>query len=166
MKFWLQGCAFVGCLLLTLPCCAARRRASGENLQQTRPIAAANLQWESYAEALEHSKQDHKPICLFFTGSDWCMWCIKMQDQILQSSEFKHFAGVHLHMVEVDFPQKNHQPEEQRQKNQELKAQYKVTGFPELVFIDAEGKQLARMGFEPGGGAAYVSKVKSALKLR
>ncbi|WP_100934204.1 disulfide reductase DsbH [Candidatus Chlamydia corallus] len=165
MKFWLQGCAFVGCLLLTLPCCAARKRVSRENPPETRPATTTNMNWESYSKALELSKQDHKPICLFFTGSDWCMWCIKMQQQILQTTDFKDFARKHLHMVEVDFPQKNNQSQEQRQKNQELKTQHKVTGFPELVFIDQEGKQLARMGFEPGGGAAYVTRVKSALKM-
>ncbi|SPN74036.1 Disulfide bond reductase DsbH precursor,Thioredoxin-related protein,Protein of unknown function, DUF255 [Chlamydia serpentis] len=165
MKFWLQGCAFVGCLLLTLPCCAARKRASGENFPQTRPVAVASIKWESYSGALQSSKHDGKPVCLFFTGSDWCMWCTKMQKEILQTSEFANFSNKYLHMVEVDFPQKNNQSEEHRHQNRELKVQYKVTGFPEMVFINAEEEVLARMGFEPGGANSYIKKVKSALNM-
>ena len=30
-------------------------------------------------EAINKSLQTEKPLFLFFTGSDWCGWCIKLQ---------------------------------------------------------------------------------------
>lgn len=69
-------------------------------------------------------------------------------------------------MVELDFPQSSSQPEDVKQQNQALKSKYSVNGFPTLVFIDAHGVEKARMGFEYGGGANYVQKIKAALRTK
>ncbi|SYX09301.1 Disulfide bond reductase DsbH precursor,thiol:disulfide interchange protein precursor,Thioredoxin-related protein [Chlamydia poikilotherma] len=166
MKRWLQGSLIALCLLLTLPCCAAKRRShyqkdSGKPAIQQ--VSASGVKWESYIDAVQQSGKDKKPIGLFFTGSDWCIWCIKMQDQILNTSEFQNYANDNLHMVELDFPQSNNQPADIKEQNQALKSRYGVNGFPTLVFIDANGTEKARMGFEYGGGENYVKKIQAAL---
>ncbi|ANH78723.1 disulfide reductase DsbH [Candidatus Chlamydia sanziniae] len=165
MKLWLQGCVISACLLLTLPCCAARKR-SNHISPEKQVIASTALNWEDYSEAMQQSNKDGKPICLFFTGSDWCMWCIKMQEKLLNTPQFSLFAYKHLHIVEIDFPQKKgHQNEEQKQKNRELKNQYGVSGFPELVFINGSGKELGRMHYEELDPATYVNKIRMTLNL-
>ncbi|WP_348663164.1 disulfide reductase DsbH [Chlamydia vaughanii] len=164
MKRLLQGSLIALCLLLTLPCCAAKRRSSHNQEKPVKQLVkATSVQWEGYNTAVEQSKKDHKFIGLFFTGSDWCIWCTKMEEQILSSPEFTKFSKEHLHMVEVDFPQANSLPEDVRQQNQTLKTKYGVNGFPTLVFIDGNGTEKARMGFEYGGGENYVKKIKAAL---
>ncbi|CAH64250.1 conserved hypothetical exported protein [Chlamydia abortus S26/3] len=169
MKRWLQGSLIALCLLLTLPCCAAKRRShyqKGIDKSTVHVVNTSGVQWESYNNAVEQSKKDKKYIGLFFTGSDWCIWCMKMQDQILNTTEFQQYAHEHLHMVELNFPQSASQPEDLKQQNQALKAKYGVNGFPTLVFIDAHGVEKARMGFEYGGGESYVQKIKAALRTK
>ncbi|BAE80945.1 thioredoxin/thiol-disulfide isomerase [Chlamydia felis Fe/C-56] len=166
MKRWLQGSLIALCLLLTLPCCAAKKRSHYQKdfgKLKIQEVKASGVLWESYANAVEQSKKDKKYIGLFFTGSDWCIWCIKMQDQILNTPEFQQYAKDNLHMVELDFPQSNSQPEDVKQQNQALKSKYGVNGFPTLVFIDANGNEKVRMGFEYGGGDNYVKKIQAAL---
>ncbi|AAP05583.1 disulfide reductase DsbH [Chlamydia caviae] len=167
MKRWFQGSLIALCLLLTLPCCAAKRRSQHQKDSgkvTVQQVKDSGVQWERYTNAVEQSKKDHKPIGLFFTGSDWCIWCMKMKDQILNTVEFADYANEHLHMVELDFPQVNNQPEDVQQQNRALKSKYGVNGLPTLVFIDANGAEKARMGFEYGGGANYVKKIQAALK--
>ncbi|WP_407365673.1 disulfide reductase DsbH [Chlamydia pecorum] len=118
--------------------------------------------WESYKDAKHQSQLDGKPICLYFTGSDWCVWCEKMEEEILSSSAFVNFATKHLHMVKIDFPKSPNQKHLEPNRY-ELKKSYDVLGFPTMVFIDADGKELARSGFEYGGGEAFVKKLKAAL---
>jgi protein disulfide-isomerase len=48
--------------------------------------------------------------------------------------------------------------------NQDLSDKYRIEGFPTVVLMDATGKELARTGYVPGGGTAYVAHLKELLK--
>ena len=39
-------------------------------------------------EAMALSEKTKKPMLLFFTGSDWCGWCIRLQKEVLKTPEF------------------------------------------------------------------------------
>jgi thioredoxin-related protein len=94
-----------------------------------------------------YAKQNHKLILLEFSGSDWCIPCIKMEKEILDKESFKKFAQDHLVLLRADFPRlKKHQlPKEQAKKNEELAEHYNKEGaFPYTVLLDAEGKVLKK----------------------
>ena len=39
-----------------------------------------DLVWHTYLnKAIEISIETEKPLFFFFTGSDWCGWCIRLQ---------------------------------------------------------------------------------------
>ena len=41
--------------------------------------AQDGLKWENNMKtAIERSQNEQKPLFLFFTGSDWCGWCMKL----------------------------------------------------------------------------------------
>ncbi|EPP34545.1 thioredoxin-like domain protein [Chlamydia ibidis] len=168
MTRWLQGSILTLCLLCTLPCCAAKKRMHRSEVapQVISSAQALSINWESYTAAVNKAKDDGKPIGLFFTGSNWCIWCMKMHEQILSDPTFVKFANANLHLVDIDFPQPNNLPQEIKEQNQRLKSKYGVSGFPTLVFINSSGKELARMGFEYGGGINYVEKVKTSLNMK
>ena len=49
-----------------------------------------NLVWHDNLEkALVISKKEKKPIMMFFTGSDWCGWCIRLQKEVFFKEDFK-----------------------------------------------------------------------------
>jgi thioredoxin-related protein len=118
------------------------------------------------AAAKALAKKQGQPILLDFTGSDWCGWCIKMKKESLDQKEFTEFAQKNVVLVEVDFPNdKAKVSAETRKQNEALQKQYKVSGFPTFVLIDADGKELGRqVGYLKGGPSAFVSKINEWTK--
>jgi hypothetical protein len=39
-----------------------------------------------------------------------------------------------------------------------------VKGFPTVLLLEADGKELARTGYKPGGAEAYVKHLRELLK--
>ncbi len=55
----------------------------------THNIQSQELKWyNDMNEAMKVSKKTKKPLLLFFTGSDWCGWCIRLQKEVLKTPEF------------------------------------------------------------------------------
>ena len=40
-------------------------------------------------KAVALSNKIKKPMLLFFTGSDWCGWCVRLQKEVLKTPEFE-----------------------------------------------------------------------------
>ncbi|WP_242918606.1 thioredoxin family protein [Pontibacter liquoris] len=121
----------------------------------------------TYAEASKLSKETHKPIMMVFAGSDWCKPCIMLRKEVWDTEAFKAYAKDNLVLLELDFPRfkKNQLPAEQMKQNEELAAKYDKEGiFPLVVLTDADGKVLAKTGYQPGGAEKYVTHLQSLLK--
>ena len=43
-------------------------------------------------EAVKVAQKEDKPILLQFSGSDWCKWCIKLNNEVLHTKEFADYA--------------------------------------------------------------------------
>jgi protein disulfide-isomerase len=135
---------------------------------------AAQAPWTSdYEAAKARAKAENKPIFTYFTGSDWCGWCIKMEKQVLTKQEFLDYAKEHLVLLELDYPRK---PENKQKQSAELQAQnkkldgiFKIEGFPTVYLLDAEGEKLADgedfalPKYLEEGPAKYVEHLKAAL---
>ncbi|NPA46876.1 MAG: thioredoxin family protein [Chlorobi bacterium] len=104
-----------------------------------------------YDEALEQARAENKKIILVFSGSDWCVPCIKLERYIWTSPEFKAYAKEHYVMLRADFPRKkkNRLSPEQRRKNEALAAKYNPHGyFPLIVVLSPDGKVLGETGYD------------------
>lgn len=118
-----------------------------------------------FKEAQEQAKQGNKPILLDFTGSDWCGWCVKLDKDTFSQPAFQEFAKEHLVLMEVDFPKSKSQSPETAAQNNDLKDKFGVRGFPTLVLLGSDGKELAkRSGYLPGGPDAMIQWIKEAKK--
>lgn len=122
--------------------------------------------WKTdYDAALAEAKSSGKPVLVDFTGSDWCGWCIKLDEETFEKEAFKEFAAKNLVLLELDFPNKKEQSEEVKKRNQELAQKYKVGGFPTLLLLDSEGNEIARqVGYLAGGPDAMIAWVEKATK--
>ena len=60
-------------------------------------------------KATEISNKTKKPLLLFFTGSDWCGWCIKLQKEVLHTPEFDAWAKENVVLLELDYPKRTAQ---------------------------------------------------------
>lgn len=103
------------------------------------------LNWmQTYDAALDLSKQQKKPVMIYFTGSDWCAPCIQLDRELFYTKKFKDFSDQNLIMLEVDIPrQQDLLSDEKMSENLYLKQKYKVNSFPTLLFVNHKGKVFA-----------------------
>jgi len=115
--------------------------------------AQAQPDWYyDYDQALQKAQQENKKIILVFSGSDWCIPCIKLERYIWNSPEFTEYSKEHYVMLRADFPRKkkNQLPEEQRKKNNKLAEKFNPEGyFPLVVVLSPDGKVLGKTGYDP-----------------
>ena len=129
------------------------------------PKKAAEPVWfTSMALAQDAARKDNKVIFVDFTGSDWCPWCVRLHDEVLNQPAFKEYAAKKLVLLLVDFPRRKVQTKEQRAANNALAQKYGIEGFPTILILDANGTVLAKTGYRRGGASAYVEHLKNILK--
>jgi len=76
------------------------------------------------------SQSSNKPIFGFFTGSDWCGWCHKLQKDVFAKKEFIDWANKNVVLLELDFPRRKQLPADLVQQNSGLQQAFQVRGYP------------------------------------
>ena len=115
--------------------------------------------------AQEKAKTENKMVLLDFTGSDWCGWCIRFNNEALDTQKFKDYAATNLVLVELDFPHMKAQSDELKKANEALSKRYNVSGFPTFVVLNKDGKEIGRqVGYEEGGAKAFIAQIEGLIK--
>lgn len=124
-----------------------------------------HINWLSnYDEAINLSKSTSKPIVLFFTGSDWCGWCSKLEQESLDTPDFAQAVGDKFIFVKLDFPLNRTLAPQLAAQNKQLQKKYNVRGFPTLVILDGHQQtQVGTTGYRPGGGRAYADHLSKII---
>lgn len=127
--------------------------------------AKDEVKWQTnFNQALEQSQSNHKPIVLFFTGSDWCSWCSKLDHEVFETPEFNQATKDKFIFVKLDFPRKQKLDPALAAQNKQLQDKYHIKGYPSLVVIDSNQKVLGTTGYRAGGGKAYADHLLSFIK--
>ena len=125
---------------------------------------AKSVKWlDDFTAAKAVALKEGKPILANFTGSDWCPWCIKLEKEVFSQKEFQDYASANLVLFIADFPNGKKLAANVVEQNQGLQAKYRITGYPTVLLLDAEGKVLAHTGYQEGGAAPYVESLKEML---
>ena len=120
--------------------------------------AQEELTWHTdMSKATDISIKENKPMFLFFTGSDWCGWCIRLQKEVFKTPEFIKWAKDNVVLVELDFPRKNNQSEEVKMQNAQLQQQLQVRGYPTVWFVSAAKTAEAKINLNALGSSGYVA---------
>ena len=104
--------------------------------------------------AFQKAKTENKPVFLIFSGSDWCMPCIKFEKEVLNNPDFQKFSKSNLVILKADFPQRKEQAKELVKQNDALAEKYNPQGyFPHLLLLDSKGKALTTFNYinQPAG---------------
>ena len=120
--------------------------------------AQKELTWHTdMSKATDISIKENKPMFLFFTGSDWCGWCIRLQKEVFKTPEFIKWAKENVVLVELDFPRKNEQTDAVKMQNAQLQQQLQVRGYPTVWFVSAAKTTDAKVNLTALGSTGYVA---------
>jgi thioredoxin-related protein len=129
-------------------------------------ILASDDAWlTDLAKAQQMAKAEKKMVLMDFTGSDWCPPCKSLHKNVLTSPEFTKFAKENLILVELDFPKSKPQSEELKAANKELAKKYEIRGYPTIIVLDAEGKEVfKKVGYGGTSAKDYVAELEKLKK--
>ena len=146
--------------LVTISC------STKEKIETSTKTDDNGITWYTNLEdAIRLAEKQERFIFVDFTGSDWCGWCFKLEEEVFSQTDFINFANENLIMLEIDFPRNIPQSEEVQSYNRNLLERFKVTGFPTILLLDKTGKEINRTGYQPGGAKSYVTHIKKLLRM-
>ncbi len=117
-------------------------------------------EWE---DAKELSKQTDTKLILVFSGSDWCIPCIKLEKEIWNDPTFIAYADKNFVLFRADFPKrkKNKLPEGDQQRNDLLASNYNPNGyFPLVVVFNSKGTVVGQLGYEKISPQEYINRIE------
>ena len=139
--------------------CHAEKETSQESVKSEKLTWLINLE-----EAVIEAQAMNKPIFVDFTGSDWCGWCKRLISEVFSQSEFIEYAEENLVLLKLDFPKSIQQSEKTKNYNRDLLNKFGIRGFPTILLLDSNGKEIKRTGYQSGGAVNYIEHIESLLK--
>ncbi|MCL9809324.1 thioredoxin family protein [Flavobacterium luminosum] len=123
--------------------------------ENVKPVES--LKWHTNVkEAAAVAQKTNKPMLLFFTGSDWCGWCIRLQKEVFKTPEFEKWATDNVVLVELDFPRRVQQSNELKMQNAQLQQVFGIRGYPTVWIVKAKNNN-GNINFEQLGSTGYVA---------
>jgi thiol-disulfide isomerase/thioredoxin len=115
------------------------------------------LEWHTdLMKAHDLSEKTKKPIFAFFTGSDWCGWCIKLQNNVFAKPEFIAWAKENVILLELDYPRTKQLPPNLVQQNASMQQAFQVTGYPTVwIFKTIKNNKEKKFAMDSYGSLGY-----------
>lgn len=150
---WFSAFVVLLAVGITLPASAAQKTTRSQ-AKPGEPTAAATtgakLEWtESFAQASKLARKQDKLILAYFTGSDWCEWCKKLDREVMQTPMFVEWAKANVVPLMIDYPSPDKaQPRAIARQNEILAVNYNIAKVPTIMFLDADGEVIDRAGYD------------------
>lgn len=120
---------------------------------------SAGLWTEDWEAALKQARTANKDLLVDFTGSDWCIWCQKLEAEVFSRPAFVEKAPRDFILVRLDFPQRQPQKAEVRARNARLAEEFGIEGYPTILLLDPQGRVYGRTGYQEGGAEDYLKNL-------
>jgi len=115
-----------------------------------------DLWTQDFAAAQARAKAEKKDLLVDFTGSDWCGWCIKLDNEVFSKEAFRKAAPEHFVLVKLDYPRdKSILTEEVIAQNERLQSTYAIQGFPTILLMTSDARVYGQTGYQEGGPEPY-----------
>ncbi|MBB6480933.1 thioredoxin family protein [Spirochaeta isovalerica] len=115
----------------------------------------------SLVNAAQQASEENKYLLLNFTGSDWCIWCTRLRDQVFSTDDFKDWADENAVLVYLDFPSERELPQNQITHNSYLQQFLGVKGYPSIWLFDNDFTPLLVTGYREGGSEKYITHLEN-----
>ena len=115
--------------------------------------------------AMKRAQANGRKILTVFSGSDWCIWCKRLEEEILSKDAFVKNATNAYELVYIDIPMDEKLLSETgRRNNRRLIGKYGVQGFPTVLVLDAGGEVVAQFGYEQVGPQEYLEMIDEEIR--
>lgn len=123
---------------------------------------------EDFELAKKTAAAEGKFVFLAFSGSDWCGWCMKLEQEVYSQKPFVAKAQKDFVLTMIDCPQNQEILSKlAREQNRPLAQTYGVRGFPTGIVCDGNGTEIGRVsGYVKGGPDAYLERMQDLVKDR
>ncbi|MEW4565022.1 thioredoxin family protein [Bremerella sp. JC770] len=109
---------------------------AGEVAQED-PHAAVTIAWRTnLEEAQEEARESGKVLVLFFTGSDWCVYCHLLEEHVLTKPDMMELIERTTIPVKLDYPNESRLPDELAAQNAQVRQRLGIQGFPSVCLVD------------------------------
>ncbi len=165
--------AWRAALLIACAAFLALGSASSNALYAQEPAVAApkdevveeqgpSLPWlRSVSEAKAKAKAEGKDLFINFTGSDWCGWCTRLDQEVFSHVVFQEAAQKEFVFLYLDFPMSDEAKAKvvEPEVVEAIRESLGVKGFPTIVLADADGNPYGRTGYLPDGPEGYQTHI-------
>ncbi len=115
-------------------------------------------------EAKSAAAKENKNIMIIFSGSDWCVPCMRLEKEILSQPGFEDAELNKLVLIKADFPTRSKNKKliskKQQAYNAKLFEKYNPKGiFPFVVLLNKNGQEIAVTGYKEMSPTAYASYI-------
>ena len=141
-------------------------------LTQSNNAQTVDLNWHTdLSKAVSISINEKKPIMLFFTGSDWCGWCMRLKKEVFNHEKFKIWSDDKIILVELDFPRRKKLEPNILNQNRELARIFGISGYPTCWLVKPQILEnnkvnflkLGKLGYVAGGTDKWISVAEKFL---
>ena len=138
-----------------------RHPATAEAVQTNPKPSQNHGTWlTDFAQAQKIAAAENKKLLLNFTGSDWCGWCIRLDQEVFAKEAFLKAAHKDYVLVKLDFPRGKKLPANLKRQNEALARQYGIRGFPSIIVLKPNGKLHSQGGYVRGGPKAFLKSIR------
>jgi protein disulfide-isomerase len=109
------------------------------------------------------AKTTNRPLLLAFIGTDWSISSLKLDREVFDQAELSDNSKYNFLLCKLHFYQTQERSPETIRQNEELATKYKVQEFPTVVVLSADGREIGRLGYIPGGPKAFGDAIKTIL---
>ncbi|MDP4221223.1 MAG: thioredoxin fold domain-containing protein [Bacteroidota bacterium] len=111
----------------------------------TTSFAEVHFKNITYADALKQAAKEKKIVMIDFY-TDWCGWCKRLDRDTYSSDELGKYADDNVIAIKINADDKGGV-------GSAFSNKLGISGFPTIVFFDADGKELHRVvGYKPAPG--------------
>lgn len=124
----------------------------------TTASAEETVRWETdYDTAMAKAEETGRYVFVFFTGSNWCIYCMIINNRFFKKPEFIKLANEQFICLEVDFPRgeaAKGQSDELKAFNQKLTRKHYIRSYPTIIITNKKGVAIGRTGYQKKMDAA------------
>jgi thioredoxin-related protein len=115
----------------------------------------------NFPRSAELAKSTNRPLLLAFLGTDWSISSLKLDREVFDQAELSDNSKYNFLLCKLHFYQTQERSPETIRQNEELATKYRVQEFPAVVVLSADGREIGRLGFVPGGVKGFAAAVNA-----